>query len=122
MDNKELFSSFPYIDSEFDMVCFDCVKMTIDEESKYIPLVRYMIRNVKKKTVEAGFTIRTGFIADDLNHMAEFINRIVGARFFTVSVSSLGTIYDEDMNEIEDVDWNDHLLMEGEVPDEKYLH
>lgn len=65
-----------------------------------------MIRNHVEKKVEAGITIRTGAVCQELYEVAEFIGKISSSGFFISDVSAYGTVYDEDMNEIEDVNWN----------------
>ena len=125
MNNKELFSSFPTIDEEFDMVCVDVVKIVDGDDAAYYPLLRYAIRDLENKTVDAGVTIRVGYVAKDLPEVSEFIANLVRLGIFLVPVSSLGTVYNQEMDELNDVDWNDHLPLVGEkqkpAPN-KYLH
>ncbi len=124
MENKELFSTFPTIDEDFDMVCIDAIKIEDSDGERYHPLVRYAIRNVEKKTVVAGATVRVGFVAESLAEMSEFIHAVVQNKFFLVPVSALGTIYNQYMEELGDVDWNDHLTLQGErdSSSKRYLH
>ena len=124
IDNKVLFSVFPTIDEEFDMVCVDAIKIADDDGERYFPLIRYAIRNLETKSITAGLTVRVGFVAESLAEMSEFISTIVQNKLFLVPVSSLGTIYNEDMEELADVDWNDHLSLRGEkaVTEKRYLH
>lgn len=136
--NRELFSSFPVIDKEFDLVFVDAVKFVGDDnEESFVPIIRYVMKNkedhryvMKNKedhTIDAGFTLRTGAILESIDDVSKFVNTVVGVRFFAVDVSALGTIYNEKMESIQDVDWNDIIAKSKEFsdyePEEKqYLH
>lgn len=124
IDNKVLFSVFPTIDEEFDMVCIDAIKIVEDEGEKYYPLLRYAIRNSETKSLTAGVTIRVGFVAESMAEMSEFVHTIVQNKLFLVPVSSLGTIYNQHMEDLGDVDWNDYMGLRGdqEPPEKRYLH
>ena len=125
MNNKELFSSFPTIDEEFDMVCVDVVKIADGDDTSYYPLLRYAIRDLENKSVDAGVTIRVGYVAKDLPEASEFVANLVRLGIFLVPVSSLGTVYDQEMKELHDVDWNDYISLVGEkqgAAPNKYLH
>ena len=76
-----------------------------------------MIRNHELKKVEAGLTLRTGAVCQELSEVVEFIGQITQSGMFLTDVSALGTVYDEDMNELEDVNWNELLeLMRDDDP------
>ena len=126
--NRELFSSFPVIDKEFDLVFVDAVKFVGDDnEESFVPIIRYVMKNKENRTIDAGFTLRTGAILGSIDDVSKFVNTVVGVRFFAVDVSALGTIYNEKMESIQDVDWNDIIAKSKEFsdyePEEKqYLH
>jgi hypothetical protein len=126
--NRELFSSFPVIDKEFDLVFVDAVKFVGDDnEESFVPIIRYVMKNKENRTIDAGFTLRTGAILESIDDVSKFVNTVVGVRFFAVYVSALGTIYNEKMESIQDVDWNDIIAKSKEFsdyePEEKqYLH
>jgi hypothetical protein len=126
--NRELFSSFPVIDKEFDLVFVDAVKFVGDDnEESFVPIIRYVMKNKENRTIDAGFTLRTGAILESIDDVSKFVNTVVGVRFFAVDVSALGTIYNEKMESIQDVDWNDIIAKSKEFsdyePEEKqYLH
>lgn len=126
--NRELFSSFPVIDREFDLVFVDAVKFVGDDnEESFVPIIRYVMKNKENRTIDAGFTLRTGAILESIDDVSKFVNTVVGVRFFAVDVSALGTIYNEKMESIQDVDWNDIIAKSKEFsdyePEEKqYLH
>jgi hypothetical protein len=80
-----------------------------------------MIRNHTEKKVEAGFTIRTGAVCNELYEVAEFIGKLTSTGFFIADVCAYGTVYDEDMNEIEDVNWNGIIkLMTEDIDTHNY--
>jgi len=126
--NRELFSSFPVIDREFDLVFVDAVKFVGDDnEESFVPIIRYVMKNKKNHTIDAGFTLRTGAILESIDDVSRFVNTVVGVRFFAVDVSALGTIYNEKMESLQDVDWNDIIAKSKELSDyepkeKQYLH
>ncbi len=106
IDYKEMFSKFPVIESQFDMVSIDCIRMGQSDDYFFVPIIRYMMRNHDAKKVEAGLTIITAATCEELIDVTEFITTIAQTGFFLNQVSAFGTIYTEDMTEIEDVNWN----------------
>ena len=66
--NRELFSSFPVIDKEFDLVFVDAVKFVGDDnEESFVPIIRYVMKNKEDHTIDAGFTLRTGAILESID-------------------------------------------------------
>lgn len=111
IDYKQLFSGFPVIEDQFDLIAVDCIKVSQVDESFFVPIIRYMIRNHEEKKVEAGLTIRTGAVCHELSDVANFIGKLTSTGFFLADVCAYGTIYDEDMNDLEDVNWNDIIKL-----------
>ncbi len=107
-NNVEVFSEFPIIDSEFDMVCFDVIKVEDGESHYFTPVIRYCVRNIVAQTVDAGFTLLTGFTSDSLVGVSMFVAKLVGSGMFLVDVSAIGTVYNEQWVELEEINWN-HL-------------
>lgn len=106
IDYKEMFQCFPVIESQFDLIAIDCINIKQEDDTFYVPIIRFMMRNHQEKKVEAGFTIRTGAVCHKLSDVANFINSISKSGFFINDICAYGTVYDEDMREIEDVNWN----------------
>lgn len=123
--NKDLFSNFPTVDDEFDMVAFDCIQLVDGDSIFYTPIVRYIIRDFVNKKVSGGLTIQTAMTTENLEEIAALIWFMVKSGFFLVEVSALGTIYNEDMQEVGDVNWNEIAIM-ASVPQpsnkKQYLH
>lgn len=60
IDYKEMFSKFPVIESQFDLISIDCIRMSEGTDQFYVPIIRYMIRNHEAKKVDGGLTLITG--------------------------------------------------------------
>lgn len=111
MTEYEWAAEFPVISDEFDAVAFDLIK--VDEEPLYVIMVRYMITNEEQQTLDGGVTIETGMSGASYAECAKLMDALVGLGFFHQTVSAMGTVYDEDGQEIEDVSWNDILESEN---------
>ena len=94
-------------------------------------MIRYMMRDHAAKKVEAGLTLLTGATCDELVEVTDFISTISSIGMFLTQVSAYGTIYTEDMQEIEDVNWNEIAKERQEIEDaptstapttKQYLH
>jgi hypothetical protein len=111
IDYTKLFSVFPVIDDQFDLLVVDCVKIVNEEEYFYVPIIRFMIRDHEQKKVAAGFTLRTGAVCKELTEVATFLTKLSSTGFFISDVCAYGTVYNEDMTEIEDVNWNNIIKL-----------
>lgn len=127
--NISIFNKFPLVDSEFDLISIDAIKVIDDTMSFYTPIIRYCIRDHEASKIVAGMTVATGFTSNDLSGIAVFVNKIVSSGLFVVDVSALGTIYTEDWAEIEEVNWNHLAKLYSSITDEEvkqeytgYLH
>ena len=114
MPINELFKQFPVIEDQFDLVAIDAIKFVDDENAFYVPIIRYMERDHIVKQVTAGLTIRTGATCESLEEIAMFLTTLTKMGFFLVDVCAYGTIYTEDMVELEDVNWNNVIQLIGE--------
>ena len=121
IDYKKLFSCFPVIEDQFDLVAIDCVKISQQTDQFYVPIIRFMIRNHEEKKVDAGLTIRTGAVCNELVDVALFVNTMGKIGFFISDICAYGTVYDESMNELEDVNWNNVIKFATEDA-EQYKH
>lgn len=131
IDYKAMFQKFPVIESQFDMVSVDCIKMGQSEDYFYVPMIRYMMRNHEAKKVEAGLTLLTGATCEELVEVTDFISTLSSIGMFLTQVSAYGTIYTESMEEIQDVNWNEIAKERHEIEDaptgpaptiKQYLH
>lgn len=122
MDNDiELFKQFPVVEDQFDLIAIDCIKLIDEDHEFYTPLIRYMVRDHTERKVIAGMTIRTGSTCESLEDVAEFMSHLSNIGVFLSDVSAFGTIYDEDMGEIEDVNWNAVRQLTDESLDDRHF-
>lgn len=130
IDYKTLFSGFPVIEEQFDLVAVDALRFQDNNSLFYVPIIRYMIRNHVEKKVEAGFTIRTAATCESYEEIASFIATLSKMGFFIVDLCAYGTIYNEDMTEVDEVNWNnvmklmanDYKQEDTETKTPTYLH
>jgi len=99
------------IEDQFDLVAIDALKFIDDDNEFYVPIIRYMIRDHVLKKVSAGLTIRTGATCESLEEIAMLLVTLTKMGFFLVDICAFGTIYTEDMTEIEDVNWNNIMQL-----------
>lgn len=86
------------------------------------------MRNHLDKKIDAGVTLRTSSICQDLEEVAEFLEHLTKLGFFLNDISAYGTVYNEDMDEIEEVNWNNIMRLKSDDTDQPeqqkptYLH
>jgi hypothetical protein len=103
---------FPFISDIFDMVSFDLIQLSDEEnDTLYTILVRYVILDNNKEEVAGGVTVQTGMSGSTYLECAELLDRLVNIGFFNQAVSSYGIVYSEDMVKIDEIDWNNILLV-----------
>lgn len=106
--NQEIFSKFPVIGPEFNLICIDAVKFsTKGEPDSYIPLIRFVMRDGDRAL--GGFTLRTGVSMASIEEVAEFVNSTVALELFLTDVSASGTLFNENMDLLESIDWNEKI-------------
>ena len=108
------FEQFPVIEDQFDMISIDCIRMNDSGVDYYTPLIRYMKRDHVEHRVTGGMTLLTGAACESLSEVAEMISTLTKLGFFLLNISAFGTIYTEDMVEIEDVNWNNVIQLSSD--------
>ena len=103
---------YPFISDVFDMVSFDLIRLSNDEDDTlYTILVRYVILDQAQEKVTGGVTVQTGMSGSTFLECAELLDRLVNIGFFNQAVSSYGVVYSEDMEKLDELDWNNILLV-----------
>jgi hypothetical protein len=103
---------YPFISDVFDMVSFDLIRLSNDEDDMlYTILVRYVILDQAQEKVTGGVTVQTGMSGSTFLECAELLDRLVNIGFFNQAVSSYGVVYSEDMEKLDELDWNNILLV-----------
>ena len=103
---------YPFISDIFDMVSFDLIQLSDEEDDKlYTILVRYVILDQAQEKVTGGVTVQTGMSGSTYLECAELLDRLVNIGFFNQAVSSYGVVYSEDMEKLDELDWNNILLV-----------
>jgi hypothetical protein len=103
---------YPFISDVFDMVSFDLIQLSDEEDDKlYTILVRYVILDQAQEQVTGGVTVQTGMSGSTYLECAELLDRLVNIGFFNQAVSSYGVVYSEDMEQLDELDWNNILLV-----------
>lgn len=103
---------FPFISDVFDLVSFDLIQLSDEEDDMlYTILVRYVILDNEQEKVSGGVTVQTGMCGSTYLECAELLDRLVNIGFFNQAVSSYGIVYSEDMVKIDELDWNNILLV-----------
>lgn len=110
MDQRTWAKEFPFISDVFDMVSFDLVQLSDEEDDMlYTILVRYIILDNDQEKVSGGVTVQTGMCGSTYLECADLLDRLVNIGFFNQAVSSYGIVYSEDMVKIGELDWNNIL-------------
>lgn len=113
----KLLKEFPFFSEEINMIAFDLVLVDREEEL-YNVLIRFIIANHDTEEIEGGFTLMTGIAEIGYAGCAKALETLVQSGLFFQTVSATGTVYDEEMNEIEDISWNDLLeTLEFTIPE-----
>ena len=108
IDNKTLFKSLPLVGPEFNNVSIDLLIVDREEEL-YAVLVRYMI--VEEGEIQAGMTIQTGMCASGFDNIVRDVASLLKTGFLDLhEVCAIGTLYDQDNDDIRSIDWNDELM------------
>lgn len=103
---------FPFISDVFDMVSFDLIRLSNEKDDMlYTILVRYVILDEAQEKVTGGVTVQTGMSGSTYLECAELLDRLVNTGFFNQAVSSYGVVYSEDMEQLDELDWNNILLV-----------
>lgn len=116
-DVNVLLKGFPFISEEINMIAFDLVRVDKEEEL-YNVLIRFIIANHDDEEIEGGFTLMTGIAEHGYDGCAKVLENLVQTGMFFQTISAMGTVYDENMDEIEDISWNDLLeTLELTIPE-----
>jgi len=115
---------FPFISDIFDMVSFDLIRLSNEKDDMlYTILVRYIILDEAKEKVAGGVTVQTGMSGSTYLECAELLDRLVNIGFFNQAVSSYGEVYSEDMEQLDEIDWNTILETSSTLmPEDTTLH
>ena len=115
---------FPFISDIFDMVSFDLIRLSNDKDDMlYTILVRYIILDEAKEKVAGGVTVQTGMSGSTYLECAELLDRLVNIGFFNQAVSSYGEVYSEDMEQLDELNWNNILETSSTLmPEDTTLH
>jgi hypothetical protein len=115
---------FPYISDIFDMVSFDLIRLSNEKDDMlYTVLVRYIILDEAKQKVTGGVTVQTGMSGSTYLECAELLDRLVNIGFFNQAVSSYGEVYSEDMEQLDELNWNNILETSSTLmPEDTTLH
>lgn len=112
-----LLREFPFFSEEINMIAFDIVRVDA-EEDLYNVLIRFIIADHDNEEISGGFTLMTGIAEQGYVGCAKALETLVQSGLFFQTISATGTVYDEDMNEIEDISWNDLLeSLELKIPE-----
>ena len=99
-------TKFPVVGDDYDLISIDLYKFDPDGE-QYVAQFTYLIVDDETETVNAGLIQLTGITGDSYVEIAEKLDFMIQAGLFICPVSAVGTVYDHDMNEIEEINWND---------------
>lgn len=115
---------FPYISDVFDIVSFDLIRLSNEKDDMlYTVLVRYVILDESQKNVTGGVTVQTGMSGSTYLECAELLDRLVNIGFFNQAVSSYGVVYSEDMEQLDELNWNNILETSSTLmPEDTTLH
>jgi hypothetical protein len=115
---------FPYISDIFDMVSFDLIRLSNEKDDMlYTVLVRYVILDQAQEKVTGGVTVQTGMSGSTYVECAELLDRLVNIGFFNQAVSSYGVVYSEDMEQLDELNWNNILETSSTLmPEDTTLH
>lgn len=120
MQNQDvnfLLKGFPFISEEINMIAFDLVRVD-REEDLYNVLIRFIIADHDTEEITGGFTLMTGIAEIGYSGCAKTLETLVQSGIFFQNISGIGTVYDENMDEIEDISWNDLLeTLELKIPE-----
>lgn len=113
---------FPFISDVFDMVSFDLIRLSNDEDDMlYTILVRYVI--LDGTDITGGVTVQTGMSGSTYEECAEMLDLLVNIGFFNQAVSSYGIVYSEDMEQLDEIDWNGILeTSTASIPEGSTMH
>lgn len=115
---------FPYISDVFDIVSFDLIRLSNEKDDMlYTVLVRYVILDEAQEKVTGGVTVQTGMSGSTYVECAELLDRLVNIGFFNQAVSSYGVVYSEDMEQLDELNWNNILETSSTLmPEDTTLH
>lgn len=115
---------FPYISDVFDIVSFDLIRLSNEKDDMlYTVLVRYVILDEAQEKVTGGVTVQTGMSGSTYLECAELLDRLVNIGFFNQAVSSYGVVYSEDMEQLDELNWNNILETSSTLmPEDTTLH
>ena len=99
-------TKFPVVGDDYDLISIDLYKFDPDGE-QYVAQFTYLIVDDETETVNAGLIQLTGITGDSYVEIAKKLDFMIQAGLFICPVSAVGTVYDHDMNEIEEINWND---------------
>jgi len=115
---------FPYISDVFDIVSFDLIRLSNEKDDMlYTIVVRYVILDEAQEKVTGGVTIQTGMSGSTYVECAELLDRLVNIGFFNQAVSSYGVVYSQDMEQLDELNWNNILETSSTLmPEDTTLH
>lgn len=115
---------FPYISDVFDIVSFDLIRLSNEKDDMlYTIVVRYVILDEAQEKVTGGVTIQTGMSGSTYLECADLLDRLVNIGFFNQAVSSYGVVYSEDMEQLDELNWNNILETSSTLmPEDTTLH
>ena len=99
------FREFPVVGEDFNIVVID---LMMYEKNQYTPMISYLMANEEKQEYDGGMTLMTGMSFDSYENAAKCLGMLIECGLFLAPVSSTGTVYTNNGEEIEEINW-EHL-------------
>ena len=106
------FADWPVVDnSEFEFVEIDTVRWDNDGVYTYTPIFNFFKTCGEGDEPNTGYSICSNMSGSTLQELHYKITLLVISGFFVgVPLVSEGTLYDEDHNELESIDWDEYVV------------
>jgi hypothetical protein len=112
--SKNILNEWPIFDSiDFDLISFDC---TLWKDNTYTLMINFYENGKNEEPPYSGLTMCTQINSDSLSEIYDKVSMLVELGLFDgVDVNSIGTLWDEEGNELETINW---LSFEEDIDDE----
>ena len=110
MSDENLFKNFPVIGPEFNIIRIDVMRFKNEdgEGFSYNPMIIFL--NTDTEKLKGGMTLLTNSYYDDMKSVEEFVFELIKMKLFFGDVHSGGTIYNETMERVGEIDWNEIIV------------
>lgn len=104
-ESLEPFENHPTIKNQFEYIEVSAVK----ENGLYRVIYTFVKPDHTSKTVRASCNIHTGIVGRSISECALIVNKVMQLSIFNLPVIAKGTLFDQNMNALDDIDWNSTL-------------